>query len=86
MRFIEFDWDVTNPYNDKKPEGRHFGIEAQYSPFLAVQDKGANYLSIDMGKQVNLNSLANKKLIAELKETKQELADLKALLTEKGVI
>ena len=39
-----------------------------------------------MGKQVNLNSLANKKLIAELKETKQELADLKALLTEKGVI
>lgn len=86
MRFIEFDWDVTNPYNDKKPEGRHFGIEAQYSPFLAVQDKGANYLSIDMGKQVNLNSLANQKLIAELKEVKQELADLKTLLTEKGVI
>lgn len=86
MRFIEFEWDTTNPYNAKKPEGRHFGIEAQYSPFLAVQDKGSNYLSIDMGKQVNLNSLANQKLIAELKEVKQELADLKTLLTEKGVI
>jgi len=86
MRFIEFEWDVTNPYNDKKPGGRHFGIEAQYSPFLAVQDKGASYLSIDMGKQVNLNSLANQKLIAELKEVKQELADLKTSLTEKGVI
>ena len=86
MRFIEFDWDMTNPYNKNKPEGRYFGIEAQYAPFLAVKDIDSNYLSVDMGKQVNLNSLANKKLIAELKETKQELADLKALLTEKGVI
>ena len=86
MRFIEFDWDMTNPYNKNKPEGRYFGIEAQYAPFLAVKDIDSNYLSIDMGKQVNLNSLANKKLIAELKETKQELADLKALLTKKGVI
>ena len=29
MRFIEFDWDMTNPYNENKPEGRYFGIEAQ---------------------------------------------------------
>ena len=86
MRFIEFDWDMTNPYNKNKPEGRYFGIEAQYAPFLVVKDIDSNYLSIDMGKQVNLNSLANQKLISELKETKQELADLKALLTEKGVI
>ena len=86
MRFIEFDWDITNPYNKNKPEGRYFGIEAQYAPFLVVKDVDSNYLSIDMGKQVNLNSLANQKLIVELKETKQELADLKALLAEKGVI
>ncbi len=86
MRFIEFDWDMTNPYNENKPGGRYFGIEAQYAPFLSVKDVDSNYLSIDMGKQVNLNSLANQKLISELKETKQELADLKALLTEKGVI
>lgn len=86
MRFIEFDWDMTNPYNKNKPEGRYFGIEAQYAPFLVVKDVDSNYLSIDMGKQVSLNSLANQKLIAELKETKQELADLKTLLTERGVI
>lgn len=86
MRFINFEWDATNPYNEKKPTGEQFGIEAQYSPFLAVKDPGSNYLSIDMGKQVNLNSMANQKLISELKETKQELADLKTLLTEKGVI
>lgn len=93
MRFIEFEWDETNPYNERKPEGVVFGIEAQYSPFLAVKDVDSNYLSIDMGKQVNLNSMAlkrmledNKVMAAELAETKQELADLKALLVEKGVI
>ena len=86
MRFIEFEWDKANPYNKDKPEGVQFGIEAQYSPFLAVKDNGSNYLSINMGKQVNLNSMTNQKLVAELKSVKQELADLKALLTEKGVI
>ena len=86
MRFIEFEWDKTNPYNKDKPDGVQFGIEAQYSPFLAVKDNGSNYLSINMGKQVNLNSMVNQKMIAEIKSLKQELADLKTLLTEKGVI
>lgn len=93
MRFIEFEWDETNPYNERKPEGIMFGIEAQYSPFLAVKDVASNYLSIDMGKQVNLNSLALKRMLgdvqalqAENETLKQELADLKALLSEKGVI
>jgi phage minor structural protein len=93
MRFIEFEWDETNPYNAKKPNGRYFGTEAQYSPFLAVKDVNSNYLSIDMGKQVNLNSMALQRMISEIKtlkeenaETKKELADLKQLLTEKGVI
>lgn len=86
LRFIEFEWDMTNPYNKHKPEGLQFGIEAQYAPFLAVKDNGASYLSIDMSKQVNLNSLTNKKLIEELRKTQTELADLKTLLTEKGVI
>ncbi|MPM64075.1 hypothetical protein SDC9_110961 [bioreactor metagenome] len=86
MRFIEFEWDKTNPYNKDKPDGIQFGIEAQYSPFLAVKDNGSNYLSINMGKQVNLNSMTNQKLVSELKSVKQELADLKTLLIEKGVI
>lgn len=93
MRFINFEWDATNPYNEKKPTGEQFGIEAQYAPFLAVKDQGSNYLSIDMGKQVNINSMALQRMIAEIKtlkeenaETKKELADLKQLLIEKGVI
>ena len=93
MRFIEFEWDATNPYNDKKPTGEQFGMEAQYAPFLAVKDQGSNYLSIDMGKQVNINSMALQRMISEIKtlkeenaETKKELADLKQLLIDRGVI
>ena len=36
MRFINFEWDATNPYNATKPTGEQFGMEAQYAPFLAV--------------------------------------------------
>ena len=93
MRFIDFEWDETNPYNATKPCGMLFGIEAQYSPFLAVKDVNSNYLSIDMGKQVNLNSMALQRMISEIKtlkeenaETKKELADLKQLLIDRGVI
>lgn len=93
MRFIDFEWDETNPYNAKKPNGRYFGTEAQYSPFLAVKDVNSNYLSIDMGKQVNLNSMALQRMVSEIKSlkeenaaTKKELADLKQLLMSKGVI
>ena len=93
MRFINFEWDATNPYNEKKPTGEQFGIEAQYAPFLAVKDQGSNYLSIDIGKQVNINSMALQRMITEIKtlkeenaETKKELADLKQLLIDRGVI
>ena len=86
MRFINFEWDATNPYNEKKPTGEQFGIEAQYSPFLTVKDQGSNYLSIDMGKQVNINSMALQRMISEIKtlkeenaETKKELAELKRM-------
>lgn len=72
MRFINFEWDDTNPYNKDKPSGLQFGIEAQYAQFLAVKDTDSNYLSIDMGKQVNLNSLALQKAIRIIEELKVE--------------
>lgn len=72
MRFINFEWDDTNPYNKDKPSGLQFGIEAQYAQFLAVKDIDSNYLSIDMGKQVNLNSLALQKAIRIIEELKVE--------------
>ena len=53
MEFIEWDWDkVKRPH---APDGRQFGVKAQYAPFL--QTKAADsesYLSIDLNKYVNL--------------------------------
>lgn len=93
MRFIEFEWDKENPYNDTKPDGLQFGMEAQYAACLQVTDQDSNYLSVDSSKQINLNTLAIQQMIFRLKEseaelanTKQELADLKQLLIDKGVI
>ena len=46
-----------------------------------------------MGKQVNINSMALQRMISEIKtlkeenaETKKELAELKQLLIDRGVI
>lgn len=87
MKFIEYDWDISNPANSKKPDGRQFGIVAQYSPFLQTKaGDSESYLSVDMTKQVNLNSKAIQELKKENDTLKQELADLKTLLTEKGLI
>ena len=87
MKFIEFEWDKTNPANEGKPDGRHFGIVAQYSPFLQTKaGDSESYLSVDMSKQVNLNSKAIQELKKENDTLKQELADLKAILSEKGLI
>lgn len=87
MRFIEYDWDKSNTHNKNKPEGRQFGIVAQYSPFLQTKTADSeSYLSVDMNKQVNLNSKAIQELKKENDTLKQELADLKKLLIEKGLI
>jgi len=68
MKFIEYDWDLTNPANKDKSEGRNFGIVAQYSPFLQTKAGEVNsYLSVDMTKQVNLNSKAIQELLDRIK-------------------
>lgn len=68
MKFIEYDWDLTNPANKDKTEGRNFGIVAQYSPFLQTKAGEADsYLSVDMTKQVNLNSKAIQELLNRIK-------------------
>ena len=85
---VEFEWDLSNPHNVDKPEGKQLGLIAQDAGVLQIPaDKtGKGYMGVDIMKQINLNTLANQKLIDELETTKQELADIKALLTSKGVI
>lgn len=77
IRMIDFEWDKTNPFNDKKPEGLQFGLEAQHSRFLQTEMQGDDhYLRIDVNKQINLNTLTNKQLIEKIETLEARLIAL----------
>ena len=64
LEFVEFDWDMEKPTNEGKPNERQFGIIAQYSPFLQTKaGDSESYLSVDLTKQINLNSKATQELL-----------------------
>ena len=88
QNIVEFEWDLTNPHNVDKPQGRQLGLIAQDAGVLQipVEQTGKGYLGVDVMKQINLNTLANQTLISDLETTKKELADLKTLLKSRGVI
>ena len=64
LKFIEYDWDKEKSINEGKPTERQFGIVAQYSPFLQTKaGESESYLSVDLTKQINLNSKATQELL-----------------------
>ena len=79
-RFVDFEWK-----KEDYPVGKQFGLIAQETEYLSRQDSEGIY-SINSSEQIMLTTKGVQELHQELNETKQELADLKALLTEKGVI
>lgn len=68
IRMVDFDWRQNYRPFDKEnplPEGRQFGLIAQDVPFLQAPMNGENhYLSLDLNKQINLNTKTNQELIA----------------------
>lgn len=94
-------YDFIDYYYTEKdyPKEKQFGLIAQDTAFIGAKGEDGNW-TISTTKQVMLNSLVAKELDEELMEVskvvkeqkeeliavKQELADLKALLTDKGVI
>lgn len=88
MYFVFHEWDKENPVNENKPSGERFGQIAQYAPAILQVQNGEkdHYLSIDKLMQTDLNSFALQRLKKENDTLKQELADLKKLLIEKGLI
>ena len=63
-------------YNPKqRPSVRQFGLIAQSTPFLAeIADESDNhYLSVDLNKQVNLNTLTNQELIEKVEHLESRL-------------
>lgn len=63
-------------------ENKQLGFIAENSPYIA----GSDGKSIDLYKAIALNTKAIQELYVEKETLKKELADLKTLLTEKGVI
>ncbi|WP_373742693.1 phage tail spike protein [Jeotgalibaca porci] len=88
MHFVTHEWDKENPVNENKPSGERFGQIAQYAPAILQVQNGEkdHYLSIDKLMQTDLNSFAIQRLKEENDTLKQELAELKNILHEKGLI
>ena len=64
LEFVEVDWDMEKPTNEGMSNERQFGIIAQYSPFLQTKaGESESYLSVDLTKQINLNSKATQELL-----------------------
>lgn len=74
------EFDFKQYYDNQKPEqqrpsGRQFGLIAQSSPFLSeiANEKENHYLSVDLNKQVNLNTLTNQELIEKVEHLESRL-------------
>ncbi|MDQ8608840.1 phage tail spike protein [Enterococcus sp. FR133] len=76
LNFVEFDrkqnYKSNNPI-EQPSNKRELGLIAQYSPFLSVKHNEDHYLSLDMNKQVMLNSLTNKQLIEKIEQLEKKI-------------
>lgn len=86
LDFVEFDRKQYYQTRDSKAQPsnkRELGLIAQYSPFLAVENEEDHYLRIDTSKQIMLNSLTNKQLIAIVEKQEERLARIEEYLSLK---
>lgn len=78
IQMAEFDfkqyYDSRDP-EKQRPSVRQFGLIAQSTPFLTeIADESENhYLSVDLNKQVNLNTLTNQELIEKVEHLESRL-------------
>lgn len=76
LEFIDYYWDKSKNINKGKPDGPQFGIKAQYARFLQTKaGESDSYLSIDMNKQVHMNSKGIQELYRYVKELERRLYD-----------
>lgn len=80
IRMVDFDWKQNyRPIDKENPpsSARQFGMIAQDVPFLQAKVDGDNhYLSIDLNKQVNLNTKTNQELIAIVEKQEKRIQKL----------
>ena len=80
--FYYFNWKKEYlAENTSVPDGDNWSMIAQFSPFLVENDTSSDhYLSINLNKQVNLNTLTNKELIVEVENLQTRLDQLEQRL------
>lgn len=84
IQMAEFEYrqfyDKQDP-EKQRPKERQFGVIAQSTPFLSkIQNEKENhYLSVDLNKQVNLNTLTNQELIEKV-----EYLENRLIIKQKG--
>lgn len=73
-------YDKQDP-EKQRPKERQFGVIAQSTPFLSkIQNEKENhYLSVDLNKQINLNTLTNQELIEKV-----ECLENRLIIKQKG--
>lgn len=87
IEIVEFDYkqeyDNRNP-DQQRPSKRQFGIIAQSTNLLSeiADEKENHYLSVDLKKQVNLNTLTNKELIENIEKQEERIKKLERLVAD----
>ena len=85
LNFVEFDRKQkyrTKDINKQPSSKRELVLIAQYSPFLAIESDFDNYLSIDVNKQIMLNSLTNKQLIELVESQEKRITELEKVIND----
>ncbi|GAB7390924.1 phage tail spike protein [Lactococcus garvieae] len=78
IQMAEFEYrqfyDKLDP-EKQRPKERQFGVIAQSTPFLSKiqNEKEDHYLSVDLNKQINLNTLTNQELIEKVEHLENRL-------------
>jgi len=85
IQMAEFDYKQNYDSRDadqQRPTERQFGVIAQSTPFLSsIPDESKNhYLSIDINKQVNLNTLTNQELIKIVEDQERRIKEIERVV------
>lgn len=74
LRMVDYKWKKDHPVTKGYTQEEQFGIIAQDSQFLQTRDGGSDsYLSVNMNKQINLNTLTNQELITKVERLEEQI-------------